>query len=282
MLYPSRQAAVGITDNGTAQGGHQVTASAQSLDNTGGRLQSGGSLTLDAAGNILNRSGKLTAQQALAVNGGAASLFDNDGGSLQSGGDLSLQGGQLTNRTAGVVLGGQALSLNLTGGWDNQGGTVRRHTEVRAASLLNAQGTINALGSLDMQFTSKLDNGQGRIFSQSSQVLQAQDIFNAQGWMGSQGGWQAISGGFDNTAGSVQSLQGAQLAADWLGNAKGVQSAADLVLRVAQDIDNHNGKASAQGQLAGVPKTANAPAPSITPAASGWRARADYRRPCTR
>ena len=152
-----------------------------------------------------------------------------------------------------MVLGGQALSLNLTGGWDNQGGTVtgKGHTEVRAASLLNAQGTINALGSLDMQFTSKLDNGQGRIFSQSSQVLQAQDIFNAQGWMGSQGGWQAISGGFDNTAGSVQSLQGAQLAADWLGNAKGVvQSAADLVLRVAQDIDNHNGKASAQGQLA--------------------------------
>ncbi|MBL0873876.1 filamentous hemagglutinin N-terminal domain-containing protein [Serratia nevei] len=238
---------------GTAQGGRQVTASAQSLDNTGGRLQSGGDLALDAAGNILNRTGKLTAQQALAVNGGAASLFDNDGGSLQSGGDLSLQGGQLTNRAAGVVLGGQTLSLNLAGGWDNQGGTVtgKGRTGVRAASLLNAQGAINALGSLDMQFTGKLDNGQGRIFSQSSQVLQAQDIFNARGWMGSQGGWQAISGGFDNTEGSIQSLQAAQLAADWLGNAKGVlQSAHDLVLRIKQDIDNRAGKASALGQLA--------------------------------
>ncbi|HGM7840050.1 TPA: hemagglutinin repeat-containing protein [Serratia marcescens] len=238
---------------GTAQGGRQVTASAQSLDNTGGRLQSGGGLTLDAAGNILNRTGKLTAQQALAVNGGAASLFDNDGGSLQSGGDLSLQGGQLTNRAAGVVLGGQTLSLNLASGWDNQGGTVtgKGRTGVRAASLLNAQGTINALGSLDMQFTGKLDNGQGRIFSQSSQVLQAQDIFNTQGWMGSQGGWQAISGSFDNTEGSVQSLQAVQLAADWLGNTKGVlQSAHDLALRIKQDIDNRNGKVSAQGQLA--------------------------------
>ncbi|CAI1016402.1 hemagglutinin repeat-containing protein [Serratia liquefaciens] len=245
----------GSWDNrdGTAQGGHQVTASAQSVDNTGGRLQSGGDLRLDAAGNILNRSGKLTAQQALAVNGGAASLFDNDGGSLQSGGDLSLQGGQLTNRAAGVVLSGQALSLSLTGDWDNQGGTFTGNgrTGVRAASLLNGQGAINALGSLDMQFTGKLDNGQGRIFSQSSQVLQAQDILNAQGWMGSQGSWQAISGGFDNTAGSVQSQQDAQLAADWLGNAKGVlQSAADLVLRVAQDIDNRDGKVSAQGQFA--------------------------------
>ncbi|WP_213976065.1 filamentous hemagglutinin N-terminal domain-containing protein, partial [Serratia marcescens] len=238
---------------GTVQGGRQVTANAQSLDNTGGRLQSGGGLTLDAAGNILNRSGKLTAQQALAVNGGASSLFDNDGGSLQSGGDLSLQGGQLTNRAAGVVLGGQALSLNLAGGWDNQNGTLTDNgrTQVRAASLLNAQGAINALDSLNMQFTGKLDNRQGRVFSQSSQVLQAQDIVNTQGWMGSQGGWQAISGGFDNTEGSVQSLQGAQLAANWLGNAKGVlQSAHDLALRIKQDIDNRNGKVSAQGQLA--------------------------------
>ncbi|HBH6866211.1 TPA: hemagglutinin repeat-containing protein [Serratia marcescens] len=238
---------------GTAQGGRQVTANVQSLDNTGGRLQSGGGLTLDATGNILNRSGKLTAQQALAVNGGAGSLFDNDGGSLQSGGDLSLQGGQLTNRAAGVVLGGQALSLNLAGGWDNQNGTLTGNgrTQVRAASLLNAQGTINALGSLDMQFTGKLDNGQGRIFSQSSQMLQAQDIVNAQGWMGSQGSWRARSGGFDNTKGSVQSQQEAQLAADWLDNARGVmQSAQNLALRIKQDIDNRNGKVSAQGQLA--------------------------------
>ncbi|WP_426784401.1 hemagglutinin repeat-containing protein [Serratia sp. 2C06] len=238
---------------GTAQGGRQVTASAQSLDNTGGHLQSGGDLTLDAAGNILNRTGILTAQQALAVNGGATSLFDNDSGSLQSGGDLSLLGGQLTNRAAGVVLGGQVLFLNLTGDWDNRGGTFTGNgrTEVRAASLRNALGAINALGSLDMQFTGKLDNGQGRIFSQSSQMLQAQDIFNARGWMGSQGGWQANSGGFDNTEGSVQSLQAAQLAADWLGNAKGVlQSAHDLALRIKQDIDNRNGKVLAQGQLA--------------------------------
>ena len=86
---------------GTAQGGRQITATAQTLDNTGGRLQSGGDLGLDTVGNILNRTGKLTAQQALDIRGGDTGLFDNDGGSLQSGGDLSLQGGQLTNRAAG-------------------------------------------------------------------------------------------------------------------------------------------------------------------------------------
>ncbi|BEO28406.1 16S rRNA endonuclease CdiA [Serratia marcescens] len=238
---------------GTAQGGSQITATAQTLDNTGGRLQSGGDLGLDTVGNILNRTGKLTAQQALDIRVGDASLFDNDGGSLQSGGDLSLQGGQLTNRAAGVVLGGQALSLTLTGGWDNQNGTLtgNSRTQVRAASLLNAQGAINALGSLDMQFSDRLDNGQGRIFSALSQTLRGQAISNAQGWMGSQGSWRAISSGFDNTQGSVQSQQEAQLVADWLNNTKGVlQSAQNLALRIKQDIDNHNGKVSAQGQLA--------------------------------
>ncbi|MBP1039300.1 hypothetical protein J8631_27580, partial [Serratia fonticola] len=88
--------------------------------------------------------------------------------------------GQLTNRVSGVVLAGQALSLNLSGGWDNQNGTLTGNgrTQVRAASLRNTQGTINGLDSLDMQFTGKLDNSQGRIFSRLSQRLQAQDISN--------------------------------------------------------------------------------------------------------
>nr|WP_171971343.1 hemagglutinin repeat-containing protein [Serratia marcescens] len=237
---------------GAAQGGRQVTASVRTFDNTGGRLQSGAGLRLDAAGDVLNTTGKLTAQQSLAVNGSADSLFDNGGGSLQSGGDLSLRGGRLTNRAAGVVFSGQALSLNLTGGWDNQGGTFTGNgrTQVRAAGLNNTQGAVNALDHLDMQFTGALDNRRGRIFSSLSQALTAQDIFNAQGWMGSLGSWHVVSGGFDNTEGSVQSQQDAQLAAGWLGNAKGVmQSAQNLVLRLKQDIDNHGGKVSAQGEL---------------------------------
>ncbi|ALX93080.1 filamentous hemagglutinin [Serratia fonticola] len=261
--------------SGTTQGGHQVTATAHTLDNTGGRLQSGGDLRLDAAGDILNRTGKLTAQQALNLKGGAASLFDNDGGALQSGGALSLQGGQLTNRVSGVVLAGQALSLNLSGGWDNQNGTLTGNgrTQVRAASLRNTQGTINGLDSLDMQFTGKLDNSQGRIFSRLSQRLQAQDISNAQGWMGSQGGWQAVSGGFDNAEGSVQSQQAMTLAADWLGNAWGtLQSAQNLVLRIKQGIDNSNGKVSTQGQLVAQGADDGARAGHINSASGQWLA----------
>lgn len=261
--------------DGTAQGGRQVIATTRALDNTGGRLQSGGDMSLDSAVDILNRQGKLTAQQALTVNAGAASLFDNDGGSLQSGGDLSLNGGRLTNRQSGLVFSQNALSLSLAGEWDNQGGqlTGNGSAGVRAANLLNAQGAINALGSLDMRFTGMLDNGQGRIFSQASQKLDAQDIVNARGWMGSQGGWHAISGSFDNAQGSVQSQQSAQLSANWLGNAKGVlQSAADLVLRVAQDIDNRAGKISAQGALAVQGSTPEAFTGAINNAGGQWLA----------
>jgi len=234
---------------GTAQGGERVTATAEQLNNASGRLQSGGDLALTSRGDILNQGGKLTAQNALAIHGTSATLFDNDGGSLQSGGDLLLQGGALNNRQSGQVLSQQALTLNLAGDWDNQGGTLTSNgsTQASAANLFNAQGAINALDTLNMQFTGRLDNRTGRIFSRLSQTLQAQEIGNAQGWMGSQASWTATTAGFDNTAGSVQSQQQAELSSSWFSNASGVlQSAAGLALRVAQDINNLAGKVSAQ------------------------------------
>ena len=170
---------------GTAQGGRQITATAQTLDNTGGRLQSGGDLGLDTVGNILNRTGKLTAQQALDIRGGDTGLFDNDGGSLQSGGDLSLQGGQLTNRAAGVVLGGRALS-DADGGWDNQNGTLtgNSRTQVRAASLLNARGAINALGSPTCSSATGWIMGRG-VFSARCLKRSGAGHLQRAGWMGS-------------------------------------------------------------------------------------------------
>ncbi|KAA5942091.1 filamentous hemagglutinin N-terminal domain-containing protein, partial [Pantoea sp. VH_18] len=260
---------------GTAQGGEQVTATADQLNNASGRLQSGGDLTLTSRGDILNQGGKLTAKNALAIQGTAATLFDNDGGSLQSGGDLLMQGGALNNRQSGQILSQQTLTLSLAGDWDNQGGTLTGNgsTQASAANLLNAGGAINALDALDMQFTGRLDNSNGRIFSRLSQTLQAQEIGNAQGWMGSQGRWTATTAGFDNTAGSVQSQQQAELSANWLSNASGVlQSAAGLVLRVAQDINNLAGKVSAQQLLTVQGQTSGSRTGNINNAGGQWLA----------
>ncbi|UIL52383.1 MULTISPECIES: hemagglutinin repeat-containing protein [Pantoea] len=259
--------------DGMAQGGERVTATADQLNNGSGRLQSGGDLALTSHGTILNQGGKLTAQNALAIRGTAATLFNNDGGSLQSGGDLLLQGGSLTNRQSGLIFSQQALTLNLTGDWDNQGGSLTGNgrTQASAANLLNAQGAINALDTLDMQFSGRLDNSNGRIFSRLNQTLQAQEMGNAQGWMGSQASWTATSAGFDNTAGSVQSQQQAELTANWLSNASGVlQSAAGMVLRVAQDINNLAGKISAQQQLTVQGQTDGSRAGNINNTGGQW------------
>lgn len=261
--------------DGTAQGGERVTAAADQLNNASGRLQSGGDLELTSRGDILNQSGKLTAKNALAVHGTAATLFDNDGGSLQSGGDLLLQGGALNNRQSGQILSQQALTLNLAGDWDNQGGTLTGNgrTQASAANLLNAQGAINALDTLDMQVAGRLDNSNGRIFSRLSQTLQAQEMSNTQGWMGSQGSWTATTAGFDNTAGSVQSQQQAELSANWLSNASGVlQSAAGMALRIAQDINNLAGKVSAQQQLTVQGQTEGSRTGNINNAGGQWLA----------
>ncbi|WLO84633.1 hemagglutinin repeat-containing protein [Pantoea agglomerans] len=261
--------------DGTAQGGERVTATTDQLNNASGRLQSGGDLELTSRGDILNQSGKLTAKNALAVHGTAATLFDNDGGSLQSGSDLLLQGGALYNRQSGQILSQQALTLNLAGDWDNQGGTLTGNgrTQASAANLLNAQGAINALDTLDMQVAGRLDNNNGRIFSRLSQTLQAQEMGNAQGWMGSQGSWTATTDGFDNTAGSVQSQQQAELSANWLSNASGVlQSAAGMALRIAQDINNLAGKVSAQQQLTVQGQTEGSRTGNINNAGGQWLA----------
>ena len=261
--------------DGTAQGGERVTAMADQLNNASGRLQSGGDLDLTSRGDILNQGGKLTAQNTLAIHGTAATLFNNDGGSLQSGGDLQLQGGTLTNRQSGQIFSQQALTISLAGDWDNQGGTLTGNgrTQASAANLFNAQGAINALDTLDMQFTGRLDNSNGRLFSRLSQTLQAQEMGNAQGWMGSQGSWTATTAGFDNTAGGVQSQQQAELTANWLSNVSGVlQSAAGMALRIAQDINNLAGKVSARQQLTVQGQTDGSRTGNINNAGGQWLA----------
>ncbi|WP_426817036.1 hemagglutinin repeat-containing protein [Winslowiella sp. 2C04] len=221
----------------------------QALDNTKGLLEAGNSLSLRTTGNWDNRNG--TAQGGGLVTATTGTL-NNASGKLQSGGGLTLNSTGNVNNQAGILTAQQALSLGLNGELDNQSGTLTGNgrTVLRAAALRNAQGNINSLDSLNMQLTGALDNASGRIFSKLSQTLQAQDIFNQQGWIGSQGGWSAVSKTFDNRNGSVQSQQDATITASILNNAKGVlQSAASLVLRIAQDIDNRAGKISAQQRL---------------------------------
>ncbi|MDR3434302.1 MAG: filamentous hemagglutinin N-terminal domain-containing protein, partial [Rouxiella aceris] len=238
--------------SGAAQGGTYVNVGVRNLNNSQGRLQSGGTLDLNTIGEVKNLGGKLTAQDQLSWQSADAGLFSNDGGSLQSGGDMTLRGGSLSNHQQGVIFSQKGLSLTLGTDLDNRDGKITGSgiSTFHAGNFYNAQGSVNALDSLDMQLTSTLDNGFGRIFSQGSQTLLAQNIANNQGWMGSQGKWWATTSRFDNAQGTVQTNQDAQLSATSLNNHQGMlQSAADLSLQVAQDIDNSTGKVSATNKL---------------------------------
>lgn len=192
---------------------------------------------------------------ALGSNGGltlTAGRLDNQKGTLQSQSALNITAKKEINNAGGKLLAGGAMAVGAAGAIDNQSGTLTANgaTQIRADSLLNGQGTLQSLDSLDMQFTRALDNSGGRIFSRLTQTLSAGDIFNTQGWMGTQGSWSADGGQFVNRGGSVQSQQGATLTAATLDNQKGTLiSGADWMMKVSQNIDNSAGKISALGQL---------------------------------
>ena len=256
-----------VNPRGTLQTTSALTInSAGAIDNSHGSLLAGQDLRLTAR-DFHNTRGKTIAGQALGVT--VTQTLDNAGGELQSGGELSLKGSTLSNRQSGLIYSQQGMALDFSAGWDNQGGSLvaSGNARVQAGSLINAGGTVNVLGALDMGFSGLLNNTDGRIFSQSGQTLAAQDIDNTRGWAGGMGGWSASTGQFINAGGSVQSLQGLSLTAGWLNNAQGVlQSAAELTLQLKQEIDNRAGKISAQGNL-----TATA-AGEINNAGGQWQA----------
>ncbi|WP_413739800.1 hemagglutinin repeat-containing protein [Sodalis sp. RH14] len=237
---------------GTALGAGQVNVVARDLNNAAGKVRSGGGMMLSTAGNLINQAGTLSATQGLSWQGGTDSLLENDAGTLLSGAQMSLRGGHLHNRQKGTIQSQQAVTLDLDGVWDNQGGKLisMDHGAIRALSLLNAMGDIQAFDALDVHLIRTLDNSNGLVSSQGSQSLRAENILNAGGEMGSQGGWSAVTRRFDNSEGSVLSMQDAALTVTGLDNRQGsLQSKGSLMLRAVQDIRNELGKISAQARL---------------------------------
>ncbi|MEN5018814.1 hemagglutinin repeat-containing protein, partial [Erwinia sp. Eh17-17] len=248
----SRFALSGLLDNtdGSIEV-HDLSLSAGALTNQHGRLVALGSTAQrwQVTGLLDNHSGALGSNGGLTLTAGR---LDNQKGTLQSQSALNITAKKEINNAGGKLLAGGAMAVGAAGAIDNQSGTLTANgaTQIRADSLLNGQGTLQSLDSLDMQFTRALDNSGGRIFSRLTQTLSAGDIFNTQGWMGTQGSWSADGGQFVNRGGSVQSQQGATLTAATLDNQKGTLiSGADWMMKVSQNIDNSAGKISALGQL---------------------------------
>lgn len=134
----------------------------------------------------------------------------------------------------------------------NQDGklTSNENTLIKTNNLINTQGEINALNNLDIQLINQLDNRNGRLFGQYSQNLNANDILNESGWMGSLGSWSAKTNIFNNQMGQIQSQKDAHLTTNTFNNEKGLfQSSNNIILHIANSIDNTQGKISAQKEI---------------------------------
>nr|WP_246593549.1 hemagglutinin repeat-containing protein [Photorhabdus akhurstii] len=217
---------------GIAQGSKQVVVSVHGIDNTDGKLQSGGDLTLDSTGDVINQAGTLTAQQHLNWQGGTDSLLNNDGGKLFSRGAMLLKGGQLTNRQKGVVQSQQKLTLNTTGSIDNQSGEMSgENLKLTVQSLNNAQGKVISQGRLQLTAHQSIDNQQGFVEAGNALDIRADGIWGNRGGI-AQGGKQVVVSvhGIDNTGGKLQ-------------------SGGDLTLSSTEDVINQAGILTAQQYL---------------------------------
>ncbi|CAI8788119.1 filamentous hemagglutinin [Pseudomonas sp. IT-93MI4] len=153
---------------GTISSTEAFTLTAQSLDNSNGKLLSNQGLTLRIANALDNVKGLIG---AASIDARAGSL-NNSGGSLVSRGDLELTvDGLLRNDASGLISAAQALNIG-SADLNNQSGTLLGVSAVtlNAMALNNRDsGLINSKGDLKLTATS-LDSSNG------GEVSAARDI----------------------------------------------------------------------------------------------------------
>ncbi|WPU21310.1 hemagglutinin repeat-containing protein [Cedecea neteri] len=207
-----------------------------SLNNHGGRTESGGNLTLSATG-LDNTEGTLLAANRGNLNMNTTGAITNTQGNLLAGGAVHLTASQLDSQ-GGLIsaTGGDAvLSLNLS--LNNSGGRIeaKNAVDTRSQSLNNAAGTM--LGQ-----RVSVDTRQGQLTNTNGRIV-------------AEGSLQMASGALDNTGGRLQS--GGDLHLDTHGQAltntgtssAGILSGGTLSLTTG-DIDNTRGLMAAKGEMA--------------------------------
>jgi filamentous hemagglutinin len=159
--------------------GGSVQASAANVSNAGGQIVSGSALGVNTPGALGNRQGVI--QSAGGATIGSASL-DNTGGQM-----LSLNGdglnlgvtGTLLNGVGGVIGGNGNVQLNAAT-FTNQGKVNALRDAVLRAWNLNNSGTVTAGGALNVSATGAVGNAGGTL-SGSTTTVAASSIDNTNG-----------------------------------------------------------------------------------------------------
>ncbi|WP_434657158.1 hemagglutinin repeat-containing protein [Chromobacterium violaceum] len=221
------------------------------LDNAGGKVHSDGKLDLQAAGDILNRQGQLSALKQLELHSQGGKL-DSQGGKLLSGGALNVGAQQLDNSQGGVIDGGGKLSLSSAGRLDNAGGRIGSGADIalRAGELGNAGGVVEGEAAVSANIDQALNNGQGKLRSKQALSVQADSVNNDGGEIASLQGLDLLTGAASNQGGTIASLGNGELRLDSLRNVDGkILSGGQLQLATQRDIQNARGLIGADQQL---------------------------------
>ncbi|SUX53814.1 Filamentous hemagglutinin [Chromobacterium vaccinii] len=219
-----------------------------SLDNAGGKVHSDGKLDLQAAGDIQNRQGQLSALKQLELHSQGGKL-DSQGGKLLSGGALNASGQQLDNSQGGIIDGRGALDLTANDGLDNRGGTISAGAGLtaQAAKIENAGGAMESEAALTLSASDRLNNAQGTLLSNQRQSLKAGSLNNDDGDIVSRAALKLQTGTASNQGGRITSLGDGEIQLDQLDNGGGkLQSGGALTLLSQGEIKNQQGRISAQ------------------------------------
>ena len=271
--------------NGTVQAtGGLTLVGERSVDNKNGKLLAGDSLSVTTAGQFTNGSGQVTGNQAVAISAGGGLV--NDTGNIQ-GTAVQLQSPSISNAKGSIVQTGSTdQSIQMTGTFDNSGGTFATNAEnisLGAGSITNtAQGKIahGGKGRFDIAAADSLDNTGGTVSTNGQLALSANSLMNTGGNVTSIGNMSitantvtntvdavtktkgvlatggdlnlSASGALANMGGTIQADKGVTVTAGSIANANGIIYARqNMTTTVAADVDNQQGVLQSEGQLLG-------------------------------
>ncbi len=258
----------GVTNRAGEVYGGSVMLRAAGLDNTGGRLTSGGVLSARMAGALVNTGGTLAGAGALDL---SAPSVVNAAGGVVSGHRVALQGADGIDNQGGLVQANDSLRVQTAGALTNQGGSLYGGAlGIEAANLANRGGKVVSGGTLDFTATGTgtgtgtIDNRSGTIAAQGQATLNAQSLSNTRGIITAGDLTLKTQGMVHNSAGLIQSDDVLALTAGQVNNrdtlANGVTAAegttaGDLglmgrhVTLVAGSVDNEGGRIGAGQDL---------------------------------
>ncbi|MEQ4618880.1 MAG: filamentous hemagglutinin N-terminal domain-containing protein, partial [Corticimicrobacter sp.] len=164
----------GLSNRGLLVAGGDVVATAETIDQSGGRMVAGQNLTLAADGRIANTGGTLAAGSRLDMRGQA--LTNTDG--VVAGERVSIRANEAVGNVRGVVQADDALQIDSADMLDNrQGELYGRSLAVETGTLDNAAGRMAAREHIRIE-ADHLGNDAGQVLAGQTLALAVGEIDN--------------------------------------------------------------------------------------------------------